>query len=138
VFDEVELRRLVRAFVTSGVQQLSLHAGDLKVEIEKHPRAEVALPADAAVGATTIGANPVDVRSPAVGIVRWPPEGARDAPIDVGDHLEADEAVCSIDMLGKHIPVVAHVAGTVAELCVGDGAFVEYGDVVMRLTPGPA
>jgi acetyl-CoA carboxylase biotin carboxyl carrier protein len=151
--DEIELRRLVRDFVVSGVQHLSLEVGHLTVAIDKHVRADPALP-EAAAGsdaATLPHSRPpstqdaggtggataalVEVRSPVVGILQWLPGGGRSTAIDVGDPVGADEEVASIDVLGKRVPVVSPVAGSVAEVAVEDGAFVEYGEVLIRLTP---
>jgi acetyl-CoA carboxylase biotin carboxyl carrier protein len=148
--DETELRKLVRLFVTSNVQQLSLDVGSLHVDIDKRPGTAsfqsrpaldlaIAGAGGAAAGAGTAGVADValvDVRSPGLGIVRWPPDGGRDTPLDVGDQVEEDEELCSLDVLGRLTPIVAPVGGTVAEISVEDGAFVEYGQVLLRLRPG--
>jgi len=78
-----------------------------------------------------------DVPAPLLGtFYRAPKPGA--APyIEVGSQVEPDTIIGIIEVMKLMNTVRAGVAGTVAEILVPDGALVEYGQVLLRVAPGP-
>ena len=51
----------------------------------------------------------------------------------VGDMVEKDTIVGIIEVMKLMNTVRAEVRGTVAEILVADGAFVEYGEILLRI-----
>ncbi len=68
------------------------------------------------------------VVSPKIGIFH-----IADTGVAVGLDVAPQSALGFIDVLGDRHPVTAPKAGTIAECCVADGAFVEYGAPLFRL-----
>jgi acetyl-CoA carboxylase biotin carboxyl carrier protein len=69
----------------------------------------------------------VDVVSEVAGTV-WNVEA------QVGQQLEADDAVVVVESMKMEIPVCAPVAGAVVEILVGKSDMVSAGDVVARMS----
>lgn len=70
------------------------------------------------------------VRSSLVGYFR---SGPRE--ILVGDHVELDDVIGLVTVLGIPNDIVAGVSGVVAEVLVKDGDPVEYGQALMMVNP---
>lgn len=69
------------------------------------------------------------VNAPAVGIYRQAVDASVGMPVETGATLG------QIETLDQISTVVAAAAGTIAELCVQDGAFVEYGQLLLKVRP---
>lgn len=55
--------------------------------------------------------------------------------VQVGDQVAADDAVVLLESMKMEIPVLAEVAGTVAEILVSAGDVVNDGDPLVAITP---
>ena len=55
--------------------------------------------------------------------------------VEVGQRVAADDAVVILESMKMEIPVLAEVAGKVAELVVEDGDVVNDGDPLVVITP---
>ena len=103
--------------------------------------AATAPPADAA---PRPGAAPVrdprlrEVAAPLLGtFYRAPKPGA--APyVEVGALVEEDSIIGIIEVMKLMNTVRAGTRGAVAEICVQDGALVEFAQVLLRIAPGPS
>lgn len=51
----------------------------------------------------------------------------------IGQALDEDDAILTLESMKMEIPVVAPIAGTLAELLVGEGDAIAEGQVVARL-----
>jgi len=51
----------------------------------------------------------------------------------IGQALDEDDAILTLESMKMEIPVVAPIAGTLAELLVGEGDAIGEGQVVARL-----
>ena len=49
--------------------------------------------------------------------------------------MAADTVVCLIEVMKMMNSIKAGVAGTVAEVCAGNGELVEYGQPLFRIEP---
>jgi len=80
----------------------------------------------------------LEVTAPLLGtFYRAPKPGA--APFVEPDALVAEDTIIGIIEVMKLMTTVrAGVRGSVAEICVQDGALVEFGQVLLRIAPGPA
>lgn len=79
--------------------------------------------------------NTTDVESPMVGTFYRAP--APDAPpyVEVGDHVGKGQTLCILEAMKLMNELEAEVAGTVREICIGNGEPVEYGQVLFRIEP---
>jgi len=91
------------------------------------PRGE--LPASAADGS-------VNVIAPLVGIFYRAPKPGAPPYIEVGSQVETDTIIGIIEVMKLMNAVRAEVQGTVTEILVPDGAAVEYGQVLLRVSRG--
>ena len=96
------------------------------------PAAHAPAPADEAEGTAS---NTVDVESPMVGTFYRAP--APDAPpyVEVGDTVRKGQTICILEAMKLMNELEAEVAGTVREICIGNGEPVEYGQVLFRIEP---
>lgn len=91
--------------------------------------------ADESGGAVAVDANRVEVESPMVGTFYRAP--APDAPpyVEVGDRVQQGQTLCILEAMKLMNELEAEVAGTVREICIGNGEPVEYGQVLFRIEP---
>ncbi len=80
----------------------------------------------------------LEVAAPLLGtFYRAPKPGA--APfVEVGAVVAEDTIIGIIEVMKLMNTVRAGTAGAIAEICVQDGALVEFGQVLLRIAPGPA
>lgn len=116
--------------------KLTLRRGGAGWTEERETRAaQAAAPAATKPAAPKITLKPgqIAVHPPLTGtFYRAPKPGA--APfVQVGSKVEKDTVVAIIESMKLMTPVSAGAAGTVAEICVENAAFVEQGAVLMKL-----
>ncbi len=75
----------------------------------------------------------VDVASPMVGTVYRAPAPGAPPFVEAGARVEPGSQLCIIEVMKLMNAVTASVRGTVVEICVENGAAVQYGDVLFRL-----
>ena len=102
--------------------------------------APAAVPAAAPAPASGEGGAPpadetVAVESPMVGTFYRSP--APDAPpyVEVGDRVQKGQTLCILEAMKLMNELEAEVAGTIREICVGNGDPVEYGQALFRIEP---
>jgi acetyl-CoA carboxylase biotin carboxyl carrier protein len=142
--DIAEILRLVEG---SSFDELSLELDGLKLHFKRSADGSV-LPeqtADAASPpAVTMPSQPPaaiaaadpnvhDVQAPMLGTFYRAPKPGEPAYVAVGDMVEKDTIVGIIEVMKLMNTVRAEVSGTVAEILVADGAFVEYGQILLRV-----
>jgi acetyl-CoA carboxylase biotin carboxyl carrier protein len=160
-----EARDLIRRLEGSTVQRFAVKAGDYKIEIERGAPAPVAPPpADAGPGLPSgqpiaPGAGPgfgvapgarmasgvfsleqmadarIPVLAPLVGTFYSSPKPGEKPFVTVGDAVDAGAPVCIVEAMKMMNEVVASESGTVAEIAVKDGEWVEFEQVLMYLEP---
>lgn len=95
----------------------------------REPRGEhPASPTDRAV---------LSVSAPLVGIFYRAPKPGAPPYIEVGSVVQEDTIIGIIEVMKLMNAVRAEVRGTVLEVLVQDGAVVEYGQVLLRISRGP-
>jgi len=146
-----DVQEILRILEKSNFEELRLDIGDLRLNLRRGgaPAASVW---DASEPAQIPGAaDPAPVRSepkmpaPASGLAeirapmlgtfyRAPRPGAARF-VEVGTQLEVDTTIGIIEVMKLMNAVPAGLAGEVREICVENGAAVEYGQVLMRVSP---
>jgi acetyl-CoA carboxylase biotin carboxyl carrier protein len=138
--DVAEILRLVEG---SRFDELSLELDGLKLNFKRRADGSVTpeLPADAASplpsepAAAVVAADPNvhNVQAPMLGTYYRAPKPGEPAYVAVGDVVGKDTIVGIIEVMKLMNTVRAEVSGTVAEILVADGAFVEYGEILLRI-----
>lgn len=75
----------------------------------------------------------LQVCAPYVGRVYLSADGAMDNLVSVGDDITVGQTVAYIDELTRLHPIVSETAGTIKQVLVNDGAWVEYGHPIFIL-----
>ncbi|MQA81559.1 MAG: acetyl-CoA carboxylase biotin carboxyl carrier protein [Streptosporangiales bacterium] len=75
------------------------------------------------------------VTAPMVGVIYR--ASAPDQPpfVEVGDHVEADDTVCLIEVMKLFNSITAGVAGRVVEILADNGVTVEYDQPIVTIEP---
>jgi acetyl-CoA carboxylase biotin carboxyl carrier protein len=147
--DVAEILRLVEA---SSFDEFSLELDGLKLNFKRSADGlgSAARPAGAASPPTAVAAPtaaPLDpplavaaadphvhnVHSPMLGTFYHAPKPGEPPFVAVGDVVEKDTIVGIIEVMKLMNTVRAEVRGRVAEILVADGAFVEYGEILLRV-----
>ncbi len=154
-----DIENLIELFNRSDWQEMHLKTDTLEVFLSNDPHALApsahsapaavsAAPAVAATPATppvaapppahaevTIPDGMVAVQAPNLGTFYRAPKPGAPPYIEVGQTVAAGTEVCLIEVMKLFTPVKAGVDGVVREVCVSDGAMVEYQQVLMIIEP---
>lgn len=151
---EEDVLQILKLIESSNFDFLQLEMGDLKLTVSKHggvttvasPQAAPA-PAPArsapAEPATTKAApvqvvareGTVPIKAPMVGTFYTTPSPGAPPFVKAGDRVEKETTVGLIEVMKVFNAVTAGVTGTIAEICVQNGQFVEYGQTLFLVSP---
>lgn len=106
---------------------------------EQHARPTAAPPASstaadppaAAIAATSRKIH--EIRSPMVGTFYAKPKPDKPDYVSVGSRVSPDTVVCQIEAMKLFNEITADCTGTIIEVCVKNGDFVEYNQVLFRV-----
>jgi acetyl-CoA carboxylase biotin carboxyl carrier protein len=85
---------------------------------------------------TALDENTVEVTSPMIGRFYARPEPGKPPFVSPGSKVTATSTVGLIEVMKVYTSVEAAVDGEVVEVCVEDGAYVEFGAVLFRIRKG--
>jgi acetyl-CoA carboxylase biotin carboxyl carrier protein len=147
--DDDDVREILRLVDSSDLEELRIETPGLSLHVRRGgapvtpspdpPRVEQrTAPDEIAPPVTPVTPDTlVAVASPMLGtFYRAEAPGSRPF-VEVGDRVEVGSIVCLIEVMKLMNHVVSEVAGTVAEICVEDGALVEFEQTLVRVAPGP-
>lgn len=77
-----------------------------------------------------------EIKSPMVGTFYRRPSPDAEAFVNVGDRVRKGQVICIIEAMKVMNEVECDCSGTVVEVCLDDGALVEYGEVTFRIQNG--
>ena len=77
------------------------------------------------------------VVAPVLGVFQQGPQAGAPPLVRPGTELQPDSVVGFIRTLGDLTAVQAGLRGTVVEVAVPDGQFVEFGQTLLRVSPQP-
>src|SRR5271170_4892360 len=148
-----EIRELIQLVVESGVAELELQRGDVRVRIRRTlDRQEMAMPAPmpASTPAAFVetgqhgasqpaqappAANEHIVKSPIVGTFYESPKPGDPPFIKVGDAVEPGQVLCIIESMKLMNEIESEIAGTVVAKLMESGRPVEYGEALFAIRP---
>jgi acetyl-CoA carboxylase biotin carboxyl carrier protein len=134
-----EARDLIKRLEGSSVQRFAVEAGDTRIEIERGIPSGIAGVQVAASAGSEDGAvvaaveNRHPIMSPLVGTVYRAGQPGADAFVKVGDVVEPGQTVVIVEAMKLMNQVQSDVKGTVSEILVEDGQWVEFEQVLIYL-----
>lgn len=162
-FDVRTVEYLLRLMSDHDLAEIDLKEGDQRIRLRKGsaippafyaappaaapvahaaPPATHATPAANALGspgsaspAPAPAKNLIEIKSPMVGTFYSKPDPKKPDFVSVGDKVTPKTVVCTIEAMKTYNPVQAECTGTIAEVCVKSGDFVEFGTVLFRVEP---
>jgi len=144
-FDPDLVRELANMIADTGLSEIEVEKGDLRIRVARTITAAVTVAAPAALAPAPVVApppasaepakpgapHPGAVLSPMVGTAyRKPSPDARDF-VEVGSKVQAGEKVLLVEAMKTFNEIVAPRAGTVTAIYVEDGTPVEYGEPLL-------
>ncbi len=125
--------------LTEGDQRIRLRKGSV-VSSARSPAAAlvprgIPAPAAPAVPPPAPVRNLIEIKSPMVGTFYSKPDPKKPDFVSVGSKVAPKTVVCTIEAMKLYNEVHAECSGTIAEVCVKSGDFVEYETVLFRVEP---
>jgi oxaloacetate decarboxylase alpha subunit len=130
------VQEIVHLVESSGVDEIVIEEGDLKVTVRKG--AAVASPADVAAP-TAVAEDGADgyhvVRSPMVATFFRAATPSSPPFVEVGDTVAAGETLCILEAMKLMNELNADIDGVVRAIAAENGQAVEYGQALFRIEP---
>jgi acetyl-CoA carboxylase biotin carboxyl carrier protein len=155
-FDVATVGQLVQLMKEFELSEIVLQEGDKRICLRRGPKSVAMVPGaympvgPAAVagpmtasGAGVPSAAPevgnsrklLEIKSNMVGTFYSKPDPAKDDYVKVGTRVTPESIVCKIEAMKIFNDLAAGVSGVIAEICVQNGQFVEYDQVLFRAEP---
>lgn len=128
--DFQQIKELILLVNSTGITELELEEGDLRIRIRKSGQAAGPIPqAEPGVGSSHLE----EIAAPMVGTFYRAP--APDAPpfVQEGDQVQPGQVLCIIEAMKVLNEIEAEVSGVVKRILAADGEPVEYGQVLMLI-----
>ena len=128
--DLQQIKELILLVNSTGITELELEEGDLRIRIRKSGQAAGPIPqAEPGVGSSRLE----EIAAPMVGTFYRAP--APDAPpfVQEGDQVQPGQVLCIIEAMKVLNEIEAEVSGVVKRILAADGEPVEYGQVLMLI-----
>lgn len=144
--DAALVRKLARLIDETGLTEIEIEQGDLRVRVARSLATTITLPAAAAPlpGASPVPAavsapgapagaadHPGTVTSPMVGTAYRRPSPEAKPFVDIGTHVDVGDKLLLVEAMKTFNDIVAPRAGTVTAILVEDGQPVEYGEPLL-------
>jgi acetyl-CoA carboxylase biotin carboxyl carrier protein len=145
VIDKELIRELAKLLDETGLTEIEVEHGDLRVRVRRQPGAKnfpmVAAPvvtapppvvlAPGAAAVTDATQHPGVVTSPMVGTAYVGPEPGARPFVDVGSTVTVGQTLLIIEAMKTMNQIPAPRAGTVSRILIEDGQPVEFGEPLM-------
>ena len=146
-FDVATVRELVELMDKYDLGEVDLNDGDQRIRLRKSrlmaaaPTPVIAAPAPA-VAPPSSNSQPaapakklLEIKSELVGTFYAKPAPDKDDYVKVGSRVSPDTVVCKVEAMKIFNDITAKCSGTIAEVCVPNGQFVEFDQVLFRVDP---
>lgn len=158
-FDVRTVEYLLKLMTDHDLAEVDLKEGDQRIRLRKGaaippnflPTAMSYPVAHAPAHPPTVNAAPVapaepavpaaparrllEIKSPMVGTFYSKPKPDKPEYVKLGSPVKPDTVVCLIEAMKLYNDIKAELSGTIAEVCVNNGDFVEYNQVLFRVEP---
>jgi len=128
-----------------GMQRLRLRRGGALAPVvtmaAPAPAAAAAAPARSAepsapAAAAATARNLIEIKSELVGTFYSKPNPEAPSYVSKGSKITPTTVVCQIEAMKLFNEIVAGASGTIVEVCVENGKYVEFNQVLFRVEPG--
>jgi acetyl-CoA carboxylase biotin carboxyl carrier protein len=135
---------LSEIYLKDGSQHLRLRRGAASPVIVPTPMPIAPLPTvgaapktagDSAPAAPAARKNLLEIKSETVGTFYTQAKPGEPPYIKAGDRVTPDKVVGLIEVMKTYSEIQANCAGTIVEVCVENGKYVEFGEVLFRVDP---
>lgn len=140
-----EIRKLIDLLYEAGLAEIEVEEAGRKIRVRREsislPTEKTSAAPTAKVEAPALETEKEDkargalVRSPIVGTFYRSPSPNADAYSDVGDLVKKGQILCIVEAMKLMNEIESDVEGKIVEICVEDGAAVEYGEPLFRIDP---
>jgi len=146
-FDARLVRKLADILTETGLSEIEVEQGELKIRVAKtltatavhvaapapatHAAPAAAAPAPAAAEAPAAAparAKGDEVKSPMVGTIYLQPQPGADPFVKVGDTVQAGQTLFIVEAMKTMNPIPAPKSGKIVEILVEDAQPVEFGE----------
>ena len=140
-FDELTLEMnglkltLRRAGASGGITKMVQQSAGTEGAAENAAQPDAAVPRGSSPGAAPVPAETglSDIASPMLGTFYRAPKPGSAPFVEIGSAVAEDTVIGIIEVMKLMNTVRAGTCGTIAEIPPGDGALVEFGEVLMRV-----
>jgi acetyl-CoA carboxylase biotin carboxyl carrier protein len=150
-FDVRTVRELVELMDKFDLSEVDLNDGGQRIRLRRGGRLIATTPAllttpalATAVPSTNSQPAPppsaparklLEIKSELVGTFYAKPAPDKEDYVKVGSRVSPDTVVCKVEAMKIFNDITAKCAGTIAEVCVQNGQFVEFDQVLFRVEP---
>jgi acetyl-CoA carboxylase biotin carboxyl carrier protein len=154
-FDVRTVEYLIKLMTEHDLSEVELREGDQRIRVRRGGGASPAvpgmgasvpyIPGNPAPGSAPVAAPPaaahpaernlLEIKSPMVGTFYSKPKPDKPEFVSVGSPVKPDTVVCLIEAMKLYNDIKAEVSGRIAEVCVNNGDFVEFNQVLFRVDP---
>jgi acetyl-CoA carboxylase biotin carboxyl carrier protein len=160
-FDVRTVEYLLKLMTEHELAEIELKEGDQRIRLRKvsaHPAAFLPAPTSYLAPAHQMVPNPApatgsapaaqpsaaaaptarnlsEIKSPMVGTFYSRPKPDKPDFVSAGAAVKPDTVVCLIEAMKLYNDIKAEVSGKIAEVCVNNGDFVEFNQVLFRVEP---
>jgi acetyl-CoA carboxylase biotin carboxyl carrier protein len=147
-FDVGTVRELVELMEKFDLGEVDLNDGDQRIRLRRGGRLANSAPAltppptvppvPAATpppASTAPTKKLLEIKSELVGTFYAKPAPDKDDYVKVGSRVSPDTVVCQVEAMKIFNQITAKVSGTIAEVCVQNGQFVDFEQVLFRVDP---
>jgi acetyl-CoA carboxylase biotin carboxyl carrier protein len=151
-FDVRTVRELVELMDKFDLSEVDLNDGGQRIRLRRGGRLVATTPALLTTPALPMAAAPPstnsqpaapahparklhEIKSELVGTFYAKPAPDKEDYVKVGSRVSPDTVVCKVEAMKIFNDITAKVSGTIAEVCVQNGEFVEFDQVLFRVEP---
>lgn len=145
MFTLEEIEKIIKMMEASSLTKFELTASEGSLLLEKGsdvptaaaapaPGTTVVIAAEAAKPA--VAEEYVEITAPIVGTFYLTPEPGAEPFVQVGSKVLPDTVVCILEAMKLFTEIEADCTGEIAEILVGNGEFVEYGQPLFKVKAG--
>lgn len=121
-----DITDILQAFEQSGFARLNLTLGPIRLVVNRARNADARL--------VDLPPGNAQVVAPLLGMFQAGAEPDAPAIVQPGTTVQPDTTIGIIRVMNKHTAVKAGISGTVVEVLVKDGQFIEYGQALLRVS----
>lgn len=129
------LRRLLRRLEASGVEEIEIVRGSVRLRLRREPGTMMAAMPEAVPHAPDQAVEGLPVLAPLTGVVYTRPGPDEPPFVTVGETVEAGDVVALIETMKLFNEVTADISGRVLSVIADEGTLVQSGQPLLYLEP---